>query len=109
MDASLVSATRQQRSHEDCVWRVVAYTIDTANGEEGEDPICDLCGDGEQTSQHIIGECGALTQLRLKYFNAPFLLPPFVSLKRSALTGFLREVPVDAIRFFVETKRSVYQ
>ena len=78
-------------------------TIDTANKEEGEDPTCDLCHDGEQSSQHIIGECGALIPLRRKHFGTPFIFPPYTKLKKKALENFLREVPIGAVKFFLQT------
>ena len=77
------------------------FVIDQANGDETEDPTCTLCGDGNMSSQHILGECGALTHLRLKYFSAHFLLPPFTNLSKGALVGFLREAPIDEVQFFL--------
>ena len=76
--------------------------IDSANGDETEDPTCTLCGDGNMSSQHIIGECGALAHLRQKYFSAQFLIPPFTSLSKGSLVGFLREAPIDELQFFLE-------
>jgi len=78
------------------------WIIDTNNKTQAEDPTCTLCQDGEMSSQHILGECGALIPLRQKFFNASFLLPPFDHLKKRELVGFLREAPVDELKFFLE-------
>ena len=78
------------------------HIIDVANKEEGEDPTCDLCNDGEQTSQHILGECGALASLRIKHFGTAYMLPPFTDLKKKDLVGFLQGTPLDALNFFLE-------
>ena len=83
------------------------HIIDVTNEVENPtDPICTLCQDGEQTSQHILGECGALNELRFKYFNSYQLQPPFVNLKKGALIGFLREAPIDEVQFFFEVEHT---
>ena len=78
------------------------WIIDTHNNAPAEDPTCTLCQDGEMSSQHILGECGALTPLRLKHFSARFLLPPFDHLPKKALVGFLGEAPVEELKFFLQ-------
>merc|ERR1711963_1045638 len=54
------------------------------------------------SSQHIIGECGALMELRMKYFKRRFILPPFDDLSKKALAGFIGEAPIDELRFFLD-------
>ena len=76
--------------------------IDKANRVVGPGPICTLCQEGEQSSQHIIGECGALNDIRFKHFDAYQLSPPFTALKKSALIGYLRDAPIDELHFFIE-------
>ena len=65
------------------------------------------CLEGEQSSQHILGECGALNQIRFKYFNQ-YQIPhvDFYTLKKSAIVGFLREAPVDELQFFIEAEQT---
>ena len=59
------------------------------------------------SSQHIIGDCEALVaHIRAKYFNSYFVQPPFDSLKKSALIGFLREAPIDELQFFIESEQT---
>ena len=78
--------------------------IDTTNGVEGDGPQCTLCGDGEMSTEHVLTECVALAQLREKHFGIQVLAPPFISLSKGALIGFLREAPIDAVRFFLESE-----
>ena len=83
------------------------HIIDVNNEiDDPRDPICTLCHDGEQTSQHILGECGALNEIRFKYFGSYQLQPPFDSLKKGALVGFLREAPIDEVQFFFEIEHN---
>ena len=81
------------------------HIINLANGFDlGDGPICSLCKLDPMTSQHILGECGALNEIRFKHFGCFQLEPPFTALKKSALVGFLREAPVDELRFFIEVE-----
>ena len=66
-------------------------------------PICSFCGQGEETSEHIIGECGHFNQIRFKHFGSYQLQPPFTSLKKVSIVSFLRECNIDALSFFMET------
>ena len=85
------------------------YIIDTKKRNKGliigRPPTCTLCKQGEQSSQHILGECGALSQLRFKHFNTYYLTPPFVNLKRYALLGFLKESHIAELQFFMEEEQ----
>ena len=80
------------------------HLINTTNGVRGEGPTCTLCEDGEMSSQHVVAECGALADLRQKYFDTVYLTPPFYNLKMKALIGFLREAPIDELQFFLESE-----
>ena len=70
--------------------------------EEGQSAECPLCEEGPQTSEHVIGQCGVLNQIRYKYFNYYQLTPPFVGLRKRDIVGFLRETRIDALAFFME-------
>merc|ERR1712029_1000012 len=69
------------------------HIIDTTNRVEGREggPICTKCRDGEMSTQHVIGECGAFNYLRHKHFQQFQLQPPFDNLSRSSLVGFCKE------------------
>ena len=78
------------------------HLIDTTNGVEGDGPTCLLCKQGEMTSEHIIGQCEELIGIRIKHFTEIELKPPFINLSLAAVIGFLREVPIVALQFFLE-------
>ena len=68
----------------------------------GDTPICPLCEDGPESSEHILGQCGALNELRFKHFGSYQLSPPFTSLRKEAIVSFLREGSIDALSFFMD-------
>ena len=79
------------------------HIIDTANGDDSEGPICNLCNAGEMTSFHILGECGPLNDLREKCFGFPQISPEnLYKLSKKALVQFLRGAPVDELQFFIQ-------
>ena len=80
------------------------HLIDTTNGVEGDGPVCLLCKKGEMTSEHIIGQCEELIGLRIKHFMEIELKPPFINLSLAAVIGFLREVQIVALQFFIEVE-----
>ena len=80
--------------------------IDVANRVEDTSPTCPLCNEGEQSSQHVIGECGMLSHIRFKYFNMYFISPPFTNLSRTALVGYLKELPIGELQFFLEEEQT---
>ena len=90
------------------------FFIDTTKGEV--DPIldqhrklCSLCGEGEETSSHLLAECSRLMPLRLSIFGKLTLEPPFLDLKSSQLVSFLRGAPIDALKFFVDKDKLASQ
>ena len=70
---------------------------------EEDTPICPLCEDGKESSEHIIGECAVLNQLRFKHFGSYQLSPPFTCLRKESVVSFLREGRIGALTFFMET------
>ena len=65
-------------------------------------PTCPYCGQGEETSEHIIAECGNFNHIRFKHFGSYQLQFPFTSLKKNSIVGFLRESNIDALTFFMQ-------
>ena len=86
------------------------FFIDVARGEadpilDKDKKLCTLCGEAEESSHHILAECSRLMPLRLQIFGTHVLTPPFVSLKSSQLVSFLRGIPLEALKFFVDGER----
>ena len=80
------------------------HIIAKNNGIRGTDPICSLCGEGEESSAHILAECTALKYNRLKYFNCMWFQPPYVNLDMKSVINFLREANMEALNWaFNET------
>ena len=77
------------------------YPTDEANPEVRAASLCSLCGEGEESSFHILTDCEALQVLREKHFGI-VVEPPYISFKVSQLVSFLREQPIDSLNFFVE-------
>ena len=78
------------------------HIIDSNNGIEGTSPVCRLCDTDEETSAHILAQCTALTEIRLKYFGKENFSPPYVNLDKDAVVGFLREAPIEEMHFFLD-------
>ena len=85
------------------------HVIDSANGIQGTSATCRLCDTGEETSCHIISQCTELCDIRMKYFNRKYLNPPYLNLDKSALLGFLREVPIEELQFFLPEGEHLHQ
>ena len=66
------------------------------------DPTCTLCGEGQESSAHILAECTKLRHLRLKYFSCEWLQPPYVNLDMKSVIGYLEEANMDALNFAFE-------
>ena len=66
------------------------------------DPTCTLCGSDEETSAHILAQCKALEDLRIKYFKNRWLSPPYIGLEMKAIINFLKEANLEALNFAFE-------
>ena len=73
--------------------------------EEPDDLIreaakCPLCGEGEESTYHILVECEALQPARERYLG-PQVETPYLALRSSSLAMFLRNA-VGSLNFFQE-------
>ena len=64
------------------------------------DKWCDLCGGGEQTTDHILSGCDALASLRLDAFGTEEPQKPYSQLKLSSLISFLRETRLTNLEMY---------
>ena len=64
------------------------------NHLEGEQLLCRLCGEEEETSYHIIGECDALATQRLANFGLITQSHRLVW-SLSQVSGFIREANLE--------------
>ena len=67
-------------------------------------PTCTLCGTDQETSTHILAQCDALEEARMRHFGQKWLSPPYNKLKTSKIIEFLKEVPLEGIEFFFGTQ-----
>ena len=60
----------------------------------GESPVttCRLCDEGDESSEHILTQCGALQALREKYFGSALVTKEFIlNMNLERITAFIEE------------------
>ena len=81
------------------------YPEEELDPEARSAALCPLCDEGDETSYHILVECGALQKIREKHFG-PQVAPPFLYLKSAQIVRFLREIQ-GSLSFFTEADHTV--
>lgn len=70
-----------------------------SDDEDAPDKWCDLCGGGEQTTEHIMSFCDKFAELRYRVFEESYPQKPFV-VDVPKLVTFLKEAKIQSLEMF---------
>ena len=81
--------------------------LDGGAEDEDADKWCDLCGGGEQTTEHIVAFCESLATLRQEHLGVAYPSHPFTEIKLASLLSFLRAARIKSLELFDSLEEAV--